>query len=114
MRGPVKMVGVCHDDPGSVPSESLRYDACIVVGDDAEAEDEVGVQELEGGEFVTAVHTGPYAMLHATYAALAGGCFAACGRRLADAPALEEYLNDPRTTPEAALRTKIWRRLADA
>lgn len=111
MMGPVKIFGLAYDDPEVTPEEKLRYDACLEVGPKVQPEGDVGVQELEGGDFATAVHEGSYAKLGETYDALLGGWLPRSGRKPGPPPAIQEYLNDPRTTPEAQLRTKIWLRL---
>jgi AraC family transcriptional regulator len=42
------------------------------------------------------------------YTWLYGPWLAQSGEEAADAPCVEEYLNDPRTVPAAALETEIW------
>jgi AraC family transcriptional regulator len=53
-------------------------------------------------------HVGPYERLGETYAYLCGQWAPRNGRELRSAPALEEYLNDPRRTEPDALRTRIF------
>jgi AraC family transcriptional regulator len=113
LLGPrMESFGLCHDDPDVTPPDKIRYDACLVVGPQVAPEGPVGVQDVAGGEFATAVHEGSFQMLGRTYAALCGAWAASSGRTLGDPPSMEYYLNDPRSTPEDQLRTKVCVRLA--
>jgi AraC family transcriptional regulator len=103
------MLGVSHDDPDVTPPEKLRYDACIPVGEDVEPAGNVGVQTVAGGRYAKTTHVGPYAGLALTYGLLCGQWLPAQDLEpAADRPALEFYLDDPETTPEAELRTEIY------
>lgn len=94
-RQPI-LIGAPHDDPAVTPSHRIRFDACMVVPDRIEGDDEVGVRNLRPGDYATA--------------SLLGGCAAtweghgqwlACsyakliGRQVAKAPALEFYFRSP-------------------
>ena len=99
---------LCHDDPDTTPPERLRYDACIVVGADVQAEDGVEVQDVAGGRYAVATHRGSYARLAETYGALMEQWVPANGLELADdRPTLEIYRNDPQQTPEDELLTDV-------
>ena len=54
------------------------------------------------------LHVGPYAELERAYAWLYREWLPSSGEDPADAPCVEEYLNDARTTPPPELRTEIW------
>jgi AraC family transcriptional regulator len=103
-----RFLAVVHDDPEITPADRLRYDACFVVDDRFQPQGEVGVQELAGGEYAVAVHTGPYETLGETYARVCGEWAPRSGRGLRSAPAWEVYLNDPRRTRPELLRTEIY------
>jgi AraC family transcriptional regulator len=61
LLGPgTKFIGICYDDPEVTPPEKVRYDACITVDNDFEAENDVGVQTIGGGEYAITTHVGPY------------------------------------------------------
>ena len=107
-----RFFGMCHDDPAITPPEKTRYDACLVVPAGAEGEGDVGTQDIEGGEYVTTVHVGPYDTLDRAYEGLCGRWLPKSGRELGDPPCLEFYLSDPRTTPPEQLATKVCLRLA--
>jgi AraC family transcriptional regulator len=98
-----------HDDPDVTPPEKLRYDACITVGEDVEPAGNVGVQTVAGGRYAVTTHVGPYAGLADTYGLPCGQWLPAQNLEpAADRPALEFYVDDPETTPEAELRTEIY------
>lgn len=102
-----RMLGLCHDDPQVTPPDKVRYDACMTVDGSVEPEGKVGVQEVAGGDYATALHQGPYENLAQTYAQLCGEWIPAQGREIAGAPSVEVYLNDPNTTPPEQLRTEV-------
>jgi len=41
-------LGIAHDSPRVIPPEQCRYDACVVVANDFEADDSVSVADLPG------------------------------------------------------------------
>ncbi|MFV0423110.1 AraC family transcriptional regulator [Oleidesulfovibrio sp.] len=102
-----QVLGVGYDDPEITPPEKIRYDACISVGPDVEGEGSVGIREIEGGEYVTAIWKGPYTGLMNVYAALCGQWGPSSGREFSGKPCVEQYLNDPATTKPEDLLTEI-------
>jgi AraC family transcriptional regulator len=103
-----RMFGVCHDDPQVTPPDKIRYDACIVVDEKIQPEGEIGVQMVGGGEYASTVHRGPYEGLAKTYAELCGQWVPTQGREVASAPSIEEYKNNPQTTPPEQLLTEVY------
>ena len=103
-----RFIGVCYDDPEVTPPEKIRYDACVTVDEDFEAEGEVGVQTLPGGDFAVVTHMGPYERLSETYAALYGQWLPKSGRELRSEPSLEFYINTPDGTDPEDLLTDIY------
>ncbi|MBI1750368.1 MAG: AraC family transcriptional regulator [Acidobacteria bacterium] len=109
LLGPqLALLGIVHDDPETTPPEKWRYDAAIVVGETVCAERDVGIQELPGGKYAVATHQGAYATLGRCYARLCSEWLPKSGHEMAAAPALEIYLNSPKTTKPAELLTEIW------
>lgn len=106
-----KLLGLCHDDPEVTPPEKIRYDACVVVGENVLPEGEVGVQEIAGGEYAVTTHHGPYEDLAKTYAALCGQWLPAHDREPAPSPSIEMYQNDPNTTAPEDLLTDVYVRV---
>jgi AraC family transcriptional regulator len=103
-----KFIGLCYDDPDVTAPEKIRYDACVTVGENFEAINDIGVQTIPGGEFAIVTHIGPYNKLGKTYAKLFGRWLPQSGRELRSQPCLEFYLNDPQSTEPAELLTDIY------
>lgn len=102
-----QFVGVSYDDPEITPPEKIRYDACVTVDDSFQAEGEIGVQVIAGGDYARTTHQGPYEKLGQTYHRLMGEWLPRSGRHLRNAPCLEFYLTDPDSTPPADLLTDV-------
>jgi AraC family transcriptional regulator len=100
--------GHSYDDPDVTDSAKLRYDACIVVDDEVKPEGEVGVQTITGGTFAKFRHTGSYHNLSTTYAAFFERWLPTSGYEAGKLTSIEEYQNDPRSTPEDQLETDIY------
>lgn len=113
MLGPsMRIFGLCYSDPDVTPPDKLQYDACLVVGPNVQPEGDIGVQDVDGGEFAVAVHHGSYSKLGETYGMLCGQWLPASGRQLGPPPCIERYLNNPQFTPEDKLVTEVCMKLA--
>lgn len=108
-----RMLGIYLSDPAVTPVQDLRSEAGITVGDDVVIDAPLGERRLSGGRHAIWTHRGPYADLEASYRRLFGEWLPASGAEPADAPCLEIYLNDPRTTAPTDLLTEICLPLAD-
>ena len=109
LLGPdARFIGVCYDDPEVTPPEKIRYDACVTVGPDFQAEGPVGIQILAGGDYARVTHEGPYERLNETYAWLFGQWLPQSAYDLRGEPSLEFYLNDPHSTDPEDLLTDIY------
>lgn len=108
LAGDTMILGLCHDDPEVTPNDKVRYDACITVSADFEAEGDVGIQTIGGGDYAVTTHEGPYSALGDTYAKLYGQWIPRCGRQARAAPCFEVYLNDPEGTEPDELLTDIY------
>lgn len=109
LLGPAALfIGICHDDPDVTPSERIRYDACVTVGEDFEPQGEVGIQTIPGGEYAVTTHEGPYDTLGETYARLCGEWAPRSGREFRSAPCFEVYLNDPESEAPEDLLTDVY------
>jgi AraC family transcriptional regulator len=100
--------GIYYDDPASEVKDTLRADACMTVPDGWTPSGELRALEIRGGRYAVTLHVGPYAELERHYTWLFGTWLVESGEETADAPCVEEYLNDARTVPPSALRTEIW------
>jgi AraC family transcriptional regulator len=110
--GSRRTFGLSHDDPDVTEPDRLRYDACMVIAPGTRTKGRVERKDLAGGTFVVTTHAGDYGSIGTTYARLFArvATRGAGGRswRLGDPPSREVYLNDPRRTKPADLRTEIW------
>jgi len=103
-----RAVALYHDDPRSVPAAKLRSDAGVTVGPDVAADGEVRVLEVPGFARVASLRfKGPYAELERAYDWLYRSWLPGSGEEPADAPVMEEYLNDCRTLPPSEWLTEI-------
>ena len=100
--------GIYYDDPASTPRDALRADACLTLPDGKTPAGELQMREIRGGRYAVTLHVGPYAELHIPYTWLYGTWLPQSGEEAADAPSIEEYLNDARVVPPSELRTEIW------
>ena len=102
-----RTIGVYCDDPTAVPEDKLRSHAAIVAPPDAETIAPLRRLETRGGEYAILRHKGPYADMRSAYLWLFGTWLPQSGREAADAPVIEEYLNNPRDTPPSELLTEL-------
>ena len=100
-------LGIAHDNPRITPAAQLRFDCCVEITANVRAEGEIGVPDVCGGEFATAVHRGPFERLAETYAWLAREFMPREGRSMRKAPCVEIYLTPPERTPAADLLTEV-------
>jgi AraC family transcriptional regulator len=101
-------VGICYDDPEVTASDKIRYDACVSVPKDFTAEGtKLGIKEIAGKRYATAIHKGAYTTVGETYKYLFGIWLTGSSERLDDSPCLEIYLNNPSQVEEKDLETKI-------
>jgi AraC family transcriptional regulator len=102
-----RFIGLYHDDPGSVAEADLRAEAGVTVPPDIAGEGEVTIRAVPALRVAVLRFQGPYAELEGAYAWLYGTWLPASGEEPADAPAMEDYLNDCRSLPPAEWLTEI-------
>jgi AraC family transcriptional regulator len=100
--------GLSYDDPDITDANKLRYDACVVVDADIDPSGEIGIQTVAGGTYAKFRHVGPYQQFSTTYAAFFEQWLPDSGYEVTMIPCVEQYLNDPRSTPEHALETDVY------
>lgn len=99
--------GIPYDDPESVATPELRYDACLALGE-ASPPAPFKLISLPGGPAARLRHYGPYEGLEATVDRLIGDWLLTSDFEPADHPMFNHYLNDPDTTPEPDLITDVY------
>lgn len=107
LGGDAQFIGICHDDPAVTPASKIRYDACVIVDEKFQPQDEIGVQTIAGGDYAVTTHFGPYNKLGETYAKLLGQWLPRSGRNLRSTPCFDIYLNSPESTAPEDLITDI-------
>lgn len=100
--------GLSYDDPTSVPASELRYDACMTAPEAFAASDPVGVQDILGGEYALHRLRGPFTGLAPAFVAMLHEWMPGSGWTLRAGAFAEEYVSDPRTTPESELITDLY------
>jgi AraC family transcriptional regulator len=104
-----KWIGASYDDPNTTPPEQIRYDACMTVGPEVEAEGDIQVQELPGGDFIMTTHVGAFSKMGQTFQTLFSEGLAKFKREFrCEAPCLEFYIDDMEKVPEEKDRTELY------
>lgn len=101
-------VGICPDDPSTVPSGECRYLAGVVFAQDVEPEGEMTVEVLPAGKWAVFTHKGPYEMLGEAWNAVYRDWLPTSGVTLRDTPPFEAYINDKSKVPPEELLTEIF------
>jgi AraC family transcriptional regulator len=109
----MRSIGVYLDDPSAVPEERLRARAGIVIADGLAMAAPLESITVQAGTYAVLRHKGPYADMRAAYDWLFGEWLVRAGHEADDAPVFEEYLNNPRDTQPAELRTDIHLKLRE-
>ncbi|AWK87808.1 AraC family transcriptional regulator [Azospirillum thermophilum] len=108
LMGPgVRSFAAYLDDPSAVAPEKLRSFAGLLLDRPVEETDGVRSLDIRGGRYAVMLHKGPYAELEKAYQRLYGEWLPESGETPADAPCIEEYLNDPRGLPPEEWLTEI-------
>jgi len=102
-----RWIGLFHDDPEAVAAQALRSDAAVTVPPAVAADGEVAILELAPQRVAVLRFRGPYAELPQAYTWFYGTWLPGSGEEPGDTPPMEEYINDPRTTPAPELLTDI-------
>ncbi len=107
MGDSTRMMAVFYDDPDEKPTESLRSAACSPVDEDAALKAPLEPLRLYQGDYAKLLYQGPYADMKDAYHWLYGTWLPQSGFELADAPNVEEYLNNPQEVAPSELRTRL-------
>ena len=108
----VAMIALYFDDPESTPASELRAEAALSVSADKVLPPTVGEKLLPAAQYACTMHEGAYDRLGDTWARFMGQWLPQSGRRLADSPSFERYLNTPMDVPVDQLRTELYIPLA--
>jgi len=105
-----KMIGIYLDDPSAVAEDELRSLAGALI--EGEVPADMASYETPARDYAVLRHKGPYSDMRPAYRWMFGTWLPQSGREAADAPVLEEYLNNPRDTSPAELLTDLYLPLA--
>ena len=108
LPSPFRMIAIFYDDPSVVPEDQLRSRAAIVAPSEGAVDLPLKRIEAGGGDHAVLRHKGPYADMRAAYLWLFGTWLPQSGRDAADAPVMEEYLNNPRDMLPGELLTDLF------
>ena len=108
MPSQVRMLGVYYDDPTLTPEAELRSRAALIVDRDLTPAAPLEMVDLPARDHAVLHCQGPYSDMRAAYLWIFGTWLPQSGREAADAPVLEEYLNNPRDTPPSELLTDLF------
>jgi AraC family transcriptional regulator len=102
------MIGVYHDAPGSKPDAEMSSHAAVIAAESF-PNDIPGLDyfDLAGGKYAVMEHRGPPATLASAYDWLYGKWLPQSGEEPRDAPPIDIYLTDPRTTAPDDNRTNV-------
>lgn len=106
-RPGMRMVALYFDDPALTPEAELRSMAAVIGCAPASSAGSAVTVDWPGGPHAVLTYTGPYASMRSAYDWLYGQWLPRSGFEPAGGPLLEEYLNNPRDTPPAGLKTEI-------
>lgn len=102
------MIAVYHDAPGSKPEAQLSAHAAVVTADGFPTDIQgLDYFDLAGGRYAVMAHKGPPATLKSAYQWLYGQWLPQSGEEPRDAPPIEVYVTDPRTTATDQMRTDV-------
>jgi AraC family transcriptional regulator len=93
-------IGIGHDAPRIASPDKLRYDACVVVGEDFKADRMVNVADLPGGKYAVTHFEGASAGLSEAWDTFFTAWLPGSGYQPEDRPCLELYRNDPQRLPD--------------
>ena len=101
------MLAVFYDDPELTAESELRSAACSPVDCTVSLAPPLESIRLYQGNYAKLLYTGPYADMKDAYQWLYGTWLPNSGYTVADAPAVECYLNNPQEVPPNELQTLL-------
>lgn len=101
------MLAIFYDDPELIPEAGLRSAACSPVEGGTVLEKPLEKTTLLQGDYAKLLYTGPYADMKDAYQWLYGTWLPNSGHTVADAPAVECYLNNPQEVSPNELQTLL-------
>jgi AraC family transcriptional regulator len=97
--------GLYYDDPAQVPADSLRWDVCVPVPADAQAEAPFEVRQMPELQAAVVTCTGPFEGTGTCYGVLSA--WVAQNGYTVTVPCQEHWLGNPAVTPPEELQARI-------
>jgi AraC family transcriptional regulator len=107
IEGETRMIGIYESDPGFVAEADLRSAAAVFSAEPVTVAPPLQFYDVYPGPYAVLRHKGPYTDMRPAYRWLYGTWLPQSSREAANAPILEEYLNNPRDVAPAELLTDI-------
>ncbi|WP_460219103.1 AraC family transcriptional regulator [Psychroserpens sp. MEBiC05023] len=104
----IQMFGLPYDDPNVTPENKLRYDACLIIHNDAKPVGDIGVKTLKGGKFAMFLYQGSYKNFADVYNYMFQEWLINTDYEIRDEPVRERYISHPNRVAEDKLKTEFY------
>lgn len=93
-------LGVAYNDPGITESDKCQYDCCVTINKDIKPEGEIGIKNIEGGQYAVFKYKGSFDNIGSIYDAIFKTWLPESNYELRDAPCFEKYIKFSNTNPD--------------
>ena len=93
-------IGVAYNDPDITESEKCQYDCCVTISKDIKPEGEIGVKDIEGGQYAVFKFKGAPDKIGSVYNAIFKTWLPESDFNLREAPCFEKYVKFSKTNPD--------------
>lgn len=104
----IEHIGLYYDCPTVTEADYLRTDLCLTIHKPAIPRGEVGVKEIEGGQYAVFLYRGSYDKLQCAYNFIFKTWLPDSRCTLRRLPVFEKFLSDARYTPPEKTKTEIY------
>jgi AraC family transcriptional regulator len=104
----IEYIGIYHDDISVTEADKLRSDICLSIHKPIQAQEEIGVKQIQGGKYAVFLYEGPFNNAHAIYDQIFNEWLPGSGYELRELPLFEKYFNDPVNTKHGSIKTEIY------
>lgn len=93
-------LGVSYNDPNITESDKCHYDCCVTISKDIKPEGEIGLKNIDGGQYAVFKFKGSYDHIGAVYDVIYNSWLPESNFELRNIPAFEKYIKFSKTNPE--------------
>jgi transcriptional regulator, araC-type len=104
----IELIGLYYDCPTVTEADYLRTDLCLTIHKPAIPRGEVGVKEIDGGQYAVFLYRGPYQKLQCAYNFIFKTWLPDSRCVLRNLPVFEKFLSNARYTPPEKTKTEIY------